>query len=136
MAFTWDSEHREFAEMQIWGILATGRKDGSPQQSMIGYKIDEHGRIIMSVKHDRAKWKNVLRQPKVSLSVSSGRDCLIIYGSAETIAEDPLRAELTADVVAKLRGVERPDPTTLTEFLDEQKRTVLRITPDKTIFHN
>ena len=136
MAFTWDSEHREFAEMQIWGILATGRKDGSPQQSMIGYKIDEHGRIIMSVKHDRAKWKNVLRQPKVSLSVSSGRACLIIYGSAETIAEDPLRAELTADVVAKLRGVERPDPTTLTEFLDEQKRTVLRITPDKTIFHN
>ncbi len=136
MAFTWDSEHREFAEMQIWGILATGRKDGSPQQSMIGYTIDEHGRIIMSVKHDRAKWKNVLRQSKVSLSVSSGRDCLIIYGSAETIAEDPLRAELTADVVAKLRGVERPDPTTLTEFLDEQKRTVLRITPDKTIFHN
>ena len=136
MAFTWDSEHREFAEMQIWGILATGRKDGSPQQSMIGYTIDEHGRIIMSVKHDRAKWKNVLRQSKVSLSVSSGRDCLIIYGSAETIAEDPLRAELTADVVAKLRGVERPDPTTLTEFLDEQKRTVLRITPTKTIFHN
>ena len=136
MAFTWDSEHREFAEMQIWGILATGRQDGSPQQSMIGYTIDEHGRIIMSVKHDRAKWKNVLRQPKVSLSVSSGRDCLIIYGSAETIAEDPLRAELTADVVAKLRGVERPDPTTLTEFLDEQKRTVLRITPNKTIFHN
>ena len=136
MAFTCDSEHREFAEMQIWGILATGRKDGSPQQSMIGYTIDEDGRIIISLKHDRAKWKNVLQQPKVSLSVSSGRDCLIIYGSVETIAEDPLRAELTADVVAKLRGVERPDPTTLTEFLDEQKRTVLRITPDKTIFHN
>jgi PPOX class probable F420-dependent enzyme len=136
MAFTWDSEHREFAETQIWAILATGRKDGSPQQSMIGYTIDDQGRLIMSVKHDRAKWKNVLRQPKVSLSVSSGRDCLIIYGSAETIAEDPLRAELTADVVAKLRGVERPDPTTLTEFLDEQKRTVLRITPTKTIFHN
>ena len=136
MAFTWNSEHREFAEMYIWAILATGRKDGSPQQSMIGYTIDDKGRLIMSVKNDRAKWKNVLRQPKVSLSVSSGRDCLIIYGSAETIAEDPLRAELTADVVAKLRGVERPDPTTLTAFLDEQKRTVLRITPDKTIFHN
>jgi len=136
MAFTWDSEHREFAEMQIWAILATGRKDGSPQQSMIGYTIDEHGRFIMSVKNDRAKWKNVLRQPKVSLSVSSGRDCLIIYGTAEAIAEDPLRAELTADVVAKLRDIDRPDPETLITFLDEQKRTVLRITPDKTVFHS
>ena len=136
MAFTWNSEHREFAEMHIWAILATGRKDGSPQQSMIGYTIDDQGRFIISVKHDRAKWKNALRQPKVSLSVSSGRDNLIIYGSAEAIAEDPLRAELTADVVAKLRGVDRPDPKTLIEFLDEQKRTVLRITPDKTVFHS
>ena len=54
MAFTWDSEHREFAEMQIWAILATGRKDGSPQQSMIGYTIDEQVRFIMSGKNDRA----------------------------------------------------------------------------------
>jgi hypothetical protein len=68
--------------------------------------------------------------------VSSGRDNLIIYGSAEAIAEDPLRAELTADVVAKLRGVDRPDPKSLIEFLDEQKRTVLRVTPDKTVFHS
>ena len=58
-----------------------------------------------------------------------------IYGTAECIDTDPLRAELTADVFERLSGEERPDPTAIVPMLDEQQRTVLRITADKILFN-
>ncbi len=124
-----------FLRDHVWAVLATGRRDGSPQQSMIGYLVDEEGRIVVSVKSYTAKWHNALRQPSVSLTVPDGRAALVVYGRAEAIAEDPERAELTAGVLGRLTGTEPPDPSTLTEMLDAQQRTVLRITPTRTIFH-
>jgi PPOX class probable F420-dependent enzyme len=124
-----------FLRDHVWAVLATGRRDGSPQQSMIGYVVDDEGRIVTSIKSYTAKWKNALRQPRVSLTVPDGRAHLVVYGDAEAIDADPLRAELTADVFARLSNAARPDPATIIEMLDEQKRTVLRITPTKIELH-
>jgi PPOX class probable F420-dependent enzyme len=135
MPHDWDAEQRAFLDAHTWAILATGRRDGSPQQSMIGYAIDADGRLIVSAKAYTAKWKNAVRLPRVSLTVPDGRAHLVIYGDAESIDTDPLRAELTADVFAALSGGPAPDPATIVGMLDEQERTVLRITPTKTIFH-
>jgi hypothetical protein len=66
--------------------------------------------------------------------VPDGRQHLVVYWTAEAIGSDPLRAERTADVFAALFGGERSEPTDLVETLDPQQRTVLRITPAKTIF--
>ena len=135
MAFVWDSEHRLFLDEHVWAILATGRRDGSPQQSMVGYAVDDEGRLLVSVKSYTAKWKNALRQPVVSLAVPDGRAHLVIYGKAETISTEPLRSALTAQVFAALSGAPAPEPSTIVEMLDDQKRTLLRVTPEKTIFH-
>jgi PPOX class probable F420-dependent enzyme len=135
MAYTWQPEHRAFLDAHKWAVLATGRADGSPQQSMIGYAVDGDGRLVISVKSYTAKWKNALRQPKVCLTVTDGRQHLVIYGTADAIADDPLRAELSADVLGVLFGSARPDPATIVGMLDEQKRTVLRVTPSKAVFH-
>lgn len=124
-----------FLRHHIWGVLATGRRDGSPQQSMVGYVVDDLGRIVISVKSYTAKWKNALRQPRVSLTIPDGRTHLVIYGEAEAIDRDPDRAELTADVFARLSGSPRPDPASIVELLDEQQRTVLRITPTSSVFN-
>ncbi len=124
-----------FLRSHTWAILATGRRDGSPQQSMVGYLLDDEGRLVISAKSYTAKWRNALRQPRVSLTVPDGRAHLVVYGTAEAIDADPLRAELTADVFAALGGGERPDPTSIVPLLDEQQRTVLRIVPERTLFH-
>jgi PPOX class probable F420-dependent enzyme len=134
MTYTWDPDHRTFLDDHLWAVLATGRTDGSPQQSMIGYAVDDEGRLVVSAKSYTAKWKNAQRQSKVSVTVPDGRANLVIYGEAETIDADPLRAELTADVFAAMSGTDRMDPTALGATLDEQHRTVLRITPTKTFF--
>ena len=124
-----------FLREHLWAVLATGRRDGSPQQSMVGYVVDDAGRIVISIKSYTAKWKNALRQPRVSLTVPDGRVHLVVYGEAEAIDADPERAELTADVFARLSNGARPDPATIVAMLDEQQRTVLRITPTKTELH-
>jgi PPOX class probable F420-dependent enzyme len=125
----------EFLRAHRWAILATGRRDGSPQQSMVGYAVLDDGRLAISVKAYTAKWHNALRQPRVSLAVPDGRAHLVLNGTAECIDADPRRAELTADVFAALGGGERPDPDSLRGVLDEQQRTVLLVTAEGAHFH-
>lgn len=128
-------EQASFLGSHTWAILATGRRDGSPQQSMVGYLLDDEGRLVISAKSYTAKWRNARRQPRVSLTVPDGRAHLVVYGTAECIDADPQRAELTADVFAALGGGDRPDPSSIIPLLDEQQRTVLRISPDRVLFH-
>lgn len=135
MSFDWDTGEREFLDDHMWAILATGRRDGSPQQSMVAYVVDDQGRLLISAKSYTAKWKNAVRQPRVSVAIPDGRVQLIVYGTAETIDADPVRAELTAQVFGALMGTPPPDPADMVSMLDEQQRTVLRVTPDKTVYH-
>ena len=132
--YEWPEAHWAFADDHVWAILATGRRDGSPQQSMIGYGVDDDGRMVISVKAYTAKWLNAVREPRVCVTVPDGRKHLVVYGVAEAISEDPLRAELTSHAFAALSGDAPPDPATIIPILDEQQRTVLRITPTKTLF--
>jgi PPOX class probable F420-dependent enzyme len=133
--FEWDPDHLSYATDHLWAVLATGRSDGSPQQSMVGYIVDDAGRLVVSAKAFTAKWKNAVRQPRVSITVPDGRAHLVVYGTAETIDADPRRAELTADVFAALGGNgDRPDPADIVDSLNEQQRTVIRITPTKAMY--
>ncbi len=130
----WEPQPLDFLRSHKWAVLATGRSDGSPQQSMIGYAVDDDLRLLVSAKAFTAKWKNAVRQPKVSLTVPDGRIHLVVYGEVEAIDADPLRAELTALIFGELSGNPPPDPTAIVPMLDEQQRVVLRITPTKTLY--
>jgi PPOX class probable F420-dependent enzyme len=133
--FEWDPDLLSYATDHLWAVLATGRSDGSPQQSMVGYIVDDAGRLVVSAKAFTAKWKNAVRQPRVSITVPDGRAPQVVYGTAETIDADPRRAELTADVFAALGGNgDRPDPADIVDSLNEQQRTVIRITPTKAMY--
>ena len=129
-------EQRSFLAEHVWAVLATGRKHGSPQQAMVGYTLDGEGRILISTPMTTAKWKNAMRQPKVSLTVPNGRVQLVVYGEADGVVSDPERAELTADVLAVVRGPDRPDPSSIMGWIEEQQRGVLRITPEKVTMHD
>ena len=133
MTYTEDQKH--FLEGHRWGVLATGRADGSPQQAMVGYTLDDEGRVLVLTQAFTAKWRNAMRRPRVSLTVPDDRVHVVIYGIAEGIETDPERAELSADVLAVVRRSERPDPASIVGWLDENQRTILRITPQKVLLH-
>ena len=135
MSFEWDPANLSFARRHTWAVLATGRRDGSPQQSMVGYVVDKTGCLLISVKAYTAKWKNALRQPQVSLLIPDGRIQLVVYGEADCVVADPKRAAMTAQIFAALSGIEEPDPKSIVPMLDEQERTVIKIIPKKALFH-
>jgi PPOX class probable F420-dependent enzyme len=132
---TYTDTQLEFLSAHRWAVLATGRLDGSPQQAMVGYALDDEGRVLVLTRSFTAKWRNALRQPRVSLTVPDGRRHVVVYGTAEAIDTDPERAELSADVLAAVRGTERPVPSTIVDWLDENRQVVLRITPEKALIH-
>ena len=75
------------------GVLATGRTDGSPQQAMVGYTLDNDRRLLISTRVTSAKWLNVVL------------------------------------------GGDRPEPSAITAWLDQDKRGIIRITSHKALFH-
>jgi PPOX class probable F420-dependent enzyme len=135
MSTVFTPEQLSFVDAHRWGVLATARAGGAPQQSMVGYTVDAQGRIVVSTKSYTAKWRNVVRNRNVSFTVVDGHTHLVVDGEAEPIQDDPERAELSADVFAKLADAERPDPASLVKTLDEQQRTIIRVTPRKALLH-
>ena len=124
-------EQHEYLGNHQWAVLATGRKDGSPQISQIAYHWNGED-FAVSIKSYTAKWKNALRQPRVAMLIHDDRRQLVVYGTAECIDKDPVRAELTVRVYKAF--FDNPDfkvTDDLINTLDEHRRTVFRIKPDK-----
>ncbi len=116
--------------------LATGRKDGSPQLSLVGYGYDGRD-IVISTTSDRPKWLNSKRQPKVALLVQEGRQYVLVYGRAEHIESDPERIEAMRRIPSFKRRLERnASATELVAELDAEKRVVLRVVPESIVPHS
>ncbi len=135
MTFEWNPERRAFADDHVLAVLAAGRSDGSPQRSMVRYTFGTDGRVLVSAKAYTAKWHHADRLPDVCPTVADGRSDLMLYGRAEMIDADPARAETITQIWAASSGGEMPDPAATVPTSDEPQRTVLRITPTKTLFH-
>jgi PPOX class probable F420-dependent enzyme len=122
-------DQAQFLTEHTIAAFATGRKDGSPQLSHVVYDYDGND-IVISVKSYTAKWHNARRQPRVALLVHEGRKQLVIYGRAEAVDQDPARADLTARVFSRMTGKQVEANEGFIDAMNQQKRTVLRITPE------
>jgi PPOX class probable F420-dependent enzyme len=74
-------------------VFATGRKDGSPQQSYIGYQFDGR-QFLLGGQESSFKMKNLRRNPGCSLAVTDGRGFLLVYGTAELVEDEAEMARL------------------------------------------
>jgi PPOX class probable F420-dependent enzyme len=123
-----------FVAENHWGVLVTIKRDGRPQLSNVGYAYDAAaGLIRVSVTADRAKTRNLERDPRVSLHVAS-RDFwtwVVVEGTAELtpVAADPHDATVE-DLVTYYRGVtgEHPDWEDYRAAMVRDRRRVVRFT--------
>jgi PPOX class probable F420-dependent enzyme len=74
----------EFLKERRIGIFATGRRDGSPQLTLLGYRFNGQ-EIVINTGSDTAKVKNIRKRPRVSLAVSDGPRCVVVYGEARLL---------------------------------------------------
>lgn len=109
------------------GVLATQKRDGRPQLSNVSYLYDDDGRVKISVTADRAKTRNVQRDPRVSM-VALGDNWykyLVVEGIASLSFGDPL-PELRR-VYEGITGGPHPDWQEFDEAMRRDRRLVLSI---------
>jgi PPOX class probable F420-dependent enzyme len=86
-------EITEFLQSHRLCVFATGRRDGSPQQSYIGYQYDGK-QLLLGGQETSFKMKNLRRNPGCSMVVTDGRGFLLVYGTAELVGEESEMAKL------------------------------------------
>jgi PPOX class probable F420-dependent enzyme len=87
------------------GIIATGRQDGSPQLTIVSYRF--HGEdIVINTGTATAKVKNIRRRPRVSLAVTDGPRCVVVYGEARLLQAAGAEAYLGSPVTSGRQGGE------------------------------
>ena len=125
----------DFARQRHQGVLVTQKRDGRPQLSNIGYAIGSDGVVRISVTADRAKTKNLARDPRCSLYV--GRDDFWAYCVLDGAAEltpvasapgDPT-CEALVDLYRSLQG-EHPDWDDYRAAMVRDARLVVRFHPE------
>ncbi|GHG86110.1 PPOX class F420-dependent oxidoreductase [Streptomyces lanatus] len=115
------------------GVLVTLKRDGRPQLSNVGHAYYPDERIIrVSVTDDRAKTRNLRRDPRASYHVTS-RDrwaYTVAEGTAELtpVAQDPYDATVE-ELVRLYRDVvgEHPDWDDFRAAMVRDGRLVLRL---------
>ena len=128
-----ESEHAEFLGSHQFGVLSTGRRDGSSQSSLIGYLWDGT-ELVTTFRATSAKYHNVGRQPLVAFVVQDGRRALTLYGEGRLVEHDPERAESFGKIL-EAYGMPAQTPDELTATLDAERRVVLRVTPTHSDLH-
>jgi|SRR6185312_3493349 PPOX class probable F420-dependent enzyme len=113
--------------------LATIKKNGRPQLSVVSYAYDAAEQVIrVSITDDRAKTHNMRRDPRVSLMVHPETYKYAVYeGDAELSAvaqaPDDAAVEELIELYRAASGKEHPDWDEYRAAMVAEKRLVLRI---------
>ena len=123
-------EARDVVREQHRAVLATTRRDGTPQLSPVSVGVDGAGLIVISTRQTAYKTKNLRRDPRAYLCVLPdgffGR-WIQISGTAE-IVELPDAMEPLIDYYRRTAG-EHPDWDEYRAAMVAQRRVLVRITP-------
>ena len=121
----------DFVRRNHRGVLATLKRDGRPQLSNVLYLLDDDGEVKISVTRDRAKTRNVRRDPRVALTVIGDDfyEYVVVEGTAHIVEDDPV--PLLRHVYRGVTGAEHPDWQVFDEAMVRDGRVVLAITIDR-----
>ncbi len=115
------------------GVLATIKRDGRPQLSNVSYYFDVRSAAIqVSITEPRAKTRNLRRDPRASILVSSddGWSYAVAEGTAELTPAASTRDDDTVEaLIALYRNIagEHPDWDEYREAMVTDRRVVLTL---------
>ena len=115
------------------GVLATIKRDGRPQLSNVTYHFDPRAQVIeVSITEPRAKTRNLRRDPRASLLVSSDDGWSYAVAEGDAMLSPPAAApddETVEGLVALYRSVagEHPDWDEYREAMVVDRRVLLRL---------
>jgi PPOX class probable F420-dependent enzyme len=131
-----DSKLRDLLSSTNKGVLVTLKRDGRPQLSNINYAFDGTT-IRISITEDRAKTKNLRRDPRASVYVTAENfwSYAVAEGTAELTppaqAPDDATVEALIDLYRSAAGKEHPDWDEYRAAMVKDGRVVLTLAVDK-----
>ena len=126
-----EAEARAWVGRHSRAVLATIKRDGRPQLSHVVYALDDDGLIKISVTRDRAKTKNLKRDPRATLSIvaENWSDYLVVEGTC-TVHEEDVLPELRR-IYGRVKGEPHPNWEEFDAAMLRDGRVVLAITIDR-----
>ena len=125
-----------FARDNRNSVMVTMRRNGRPQLSNVVHIVGDDGLLRVSITADRAKYKNVAREPWAALHIS--REDFYAYAVIEGAVElTPVAAapdDATVDeLVAHFRALrgEHPDWDDYRRTMVADKRVIVRLRPER-----
>ncbi|MGH9116639.1 MAG: PPOX class F420-dependent oxidoreductase [Acidimicrobiales bacterium] len=119
---------QEFLRQHHRALLATRRRDGSPQMSPVLAVVDAEGRAAVSSRETAIKTKNIRRDPRVSLCVVADGwygEWIQVDGTAEVVSL-PEAMEPLVDYYRRDAG-EHPDWDEYRTAMEQERRVLLRV---------
>jgi PPOX class probable F420-dependent enzyme len=113
-------------------VLITTRADGTPQASPVTGGVDDAGRILVSSYPERAKSRNLRRDPRCGVLVLSddfGGAWVQVDGEGEVL-DLPEALEPLVEYFRVISG-EHPDWDEYRAAMVEQGKVLLRVTPTR-----
>jgi PPOX class probable F420-dependent enzyme len=121
-------EARSFLRDNHRAVLATRRRDGSPQLSPVLVGLDGEGRATVSTRETAVKTWNVRRDPRVWLCVFNDGyygSWIQVEGNA-TVLSLPEAMEPLVDYYRRISG-EHPDWDDYRRAMERDRRVLLRV---------
>ncbi|HMG30727.1 MAG TPA: PPOX class F420-dependent oxidoreductase [Jiangellaceae bacterium] len=121
---------REFLRSNPRAVLATMRRDGTPQMSPVLAGVDDEGRLVISTRETAIKVANVRRDPRAWVCILNDR----FFGRWAQIGGDvdilslPDAMEPLVDYYRGISG-EHPDWDDYRAAMVRDRRCLIRITP-------
>ena len=111
------------------GVLATQRRAGAPQLTLIAYHFDGDN-LAISTRAPTQKAKNISQRPEVSMAVIDGQRQLIVYGSATIVRDEAEVLRLHQERIRKIALRQETDEE-LAERLKREQRVIILFKPEK-----
>ncbi|SCG43634.1 PPOX class F420-dependent oxidoreductase [Micromonospora halophytica] len=121
----------EFLRPRHRVVLMTTRADGRPQSSPVSCGVDAEGRLVISTYPERAKVRNIRRDPRVSACVLSddwNGPWVQVDGTAEVL-DLPEALEPLVEYFRSISG-EHPDWDEYRAAMVTQGKSLIRVTID------
>jgi len=113
-------------------VLATIKKDGSPQLTPVWYRWDGE-QFWVSTTKQRAKYKNIVRDPRVSLCIDDAEHFTTVIASGRArLTEDNLWAD-TQKIGERYRGPEQAAAQTKRMQEQHEPRVLVVLKPQQLI---
>jgi PPOX class probable F420-dependent enzyme len=131
-------EINSFLQEPRHAIVGTVGRDGAPQLSPVWY-IYEDGRFYIGITSDTAKYRNLRRDPRISLCIDGGRDdvrTVIVAGTAELYGkEHPLQVSMRWRLISHYIA-DAEEASRYAESSQKWDGVLVVVTPSRTITQN